>query len=65
MHKETEAQICSRKCMWTELEYTAGWRAVGDKARKVGAGLPLRPRGWNLVLAQVSSGTLPWLCGKG
>lgn len=38
---------------------------MDDKARKAGAGLPLRPRGWNLVLVRVSSGALPWLCGEG
>lgn len=52
-----------RKCMWMELEYTAGERTVGGKARKVSMDLPLRLRGWNLVLVRVSSGTLPWLCG--
>lgn len=28
-------------------------------------GLPLRLRGWNLILGWVSSGTLLWLCGEG
>lgn len=55
IHKETEAWICSRKCIWMGLEHTAGHAAVWDKARKQW-GLLVKPRGWKLILVWSAPG---------